>query len=169
MQIESKRKKRWIQLIVVVILLIVAFGLHRYLDKKPVSYGNREVEFADNVSFTNEKLKKFKEKFPEANVILACEEDVTDDGYKDLVVIYKQEKLTRMVVAIDYGDGKLQYSDPVPAPIEHQGIQFKNIDNEGPVEFIVSGEKKGAVGYAIYRMIEGQPSDLFGDGMEDCC
>ena len=37
------------------------------------------------------------------------------------------------------------------------------------MEFIVSGEKNGAAGYAIYRMIDGAPVDLFGDGMEDCC
>lgn len=49
------------------------------------------------------------------------------------------------------------------------GIQFKNIDEEAEMEFIVSGEKDGAAGYAIYRMIDGQPMDLFGDGMEDCC
>ena len=44
-----------------------------------------------------------------------------------------------------------------------------SIDKEGEIEIIITGEKKGAVGYAIYRMIDGQPVDLFGEGMEDCC
>ena len=91
-----------------------------------------------------------------------------NDGRKDLVVVYHTEDLTRMVVCQN-NEGGLVYSEPIPGPIENQQIQFKDIDKEGPIEFIVSGEKNGAVGYAIYRMIDGQPIDLFGEGMADCC
>ena len=99
---------------------------------------------------SNQILGKFKEQFPEASVVLACEEDVTDDGCKDLIVIYTEKELTRTVAVIDSGDGvNYNFSTPIPGPIENQKIQFKNIDKEGEIEIIVTGEKKGAVGYAI--------------------
>ena len=76
----------------------------------------------------------------------------------------------RTIVVTDKGDStNYDFSDPIAAPVENQKIQFKNIDKEGEIEIIITGEKKGAVGYAIYRMIDGQPVDLFGEGMEDCC
>ena len=115
-------------------------------------------------------MKAFEAHFPKAEVILACVEDGTDDGNKDLVVIYKEEGLTRTVTVIDSGDGvDYTFTAPIPGPIENQKIQFKNIDKEGEIEIIVTGEKNGAVGYAIYRIIDEEMVDLFGEGMEDCC
>lgn len=34
---------------------------------------------------------------------------------------------------------------------------------------MLTGEKDGEIGYAIYRMIDGALINLFGEGMEDCC
>lgn len=161
------------------VVLIAAFVIHDVLEnrqeQKQITEGEaqkaqRKVDYAENVDEDNAILKVFEKQFPDAAVILACEEDITNDGLKDLVVIYKMEDLTRTVIAADSGDGETyQFSEPVPAPVENQKIQFKNIDKEGEIEVIITGEKKGAVGYAIYRMIDGQPVDLFGEGMEDCC
>ena len=104
----------------------------------------------------NQILGKFKEQFPEASVGLACEEDVTDDGCKDLIVIYTEKELTRTVAVIDSGDGvNYNFTTPIPGPIENQKIQFKNIDKEGEIEIIVTGEKKGAVGYACLLYTSG--------------
>lgn len=63
---------------------------------------------------------------------------MTDDGIPDLLVIYKEGSLVRFVTAIGQDSGGYVYTDPIPAPIENQGIQFKNIDNEGEMEFIIS-------------------------------
>ena len=117
----------------------------------------------------NEALLAFKKEFPDREIYLACQEDVTDDGISDLLVIYKEGSLVRFVTALGQDGGGYVYTDPIPAPIENQGIQFKNIDHEGEMEFIISGEKNGQAGYAIYRIIDGQPKDLFGDGMDNCC
>lgn len=164
--------------ILVIVILAAAFLVHRALEqrqeqqitKKEAETTRRNVEYASMVDDDNKILEAFKAQFADAAVVLACEEDVTDDGKKDLVVIYKTEDLTRTVVAVDSGDGEnYNFSAPVPAPVENQKIQFKNIDKEGEIEIIITGEKKGAVGYAIYRMIDGEPVDLFGEGMEDCC
>lgn len=164
---------------IVAVVLVGAFLIHSVLEdkqnQKQITKGEaqesrRTVEYAESVEEDNRLLKAFTEKYEEASVVLACEEDVTDDGLKDLVVIYKAEGLTRTVVVMDSGDGEnFAFSTPIPAPIENQKIQFKNIDKEAEIEIIITGEKKGAVGYAIYRMIDGEPADLFGEGMEDCC
>lgn len=37
------------------------------------------------------------------------------------------------------------------------------------MEFLITGDKNGEVGYAVFRIIDGQITDLFGEGMEDCC
>lgn len=165
--------------IIAAAVLVAAFLVHSVLEnrqeqknitEKTVQKSQRAADYAEPVDDDHVLLKKFIQQFPDASVVLACEEDVTDDGVKDLVVIYKSGDLTRTVVVMDSGDGEtIDFSEPIPAPIENQKIQFKNIDKEGEIEIIITGEKKGAVGYAIYRIIDGEPVDLFGEGMEDCC
>lgn len=163
-------KKTIIGILAVILLCLAAFGASRFLkeQEKTANASRREVTFAPMVANDNAALVSFRKQFPERNVVLACEEDVTNDGLPDLLVIFTEGELTRFVTAIAGQDG-YTYTDPIPAPIENQGIQFKNIDKKDEIEFIISGEKKGAAGYAIYRIIDGQPKDLFGDGMDDCC
>ena len=180
--------------LIAVLVLLAAFAVHNALEGKEgekqitqteARKTKREVEYAKPVDDSNQILGKFKEQFPEASVVLACEEDVTDDGCKDLIVIYTEKELTRTVAVIDSGDGvNYNFTTPIPGPIENQKIQFKNIlfieglkdyvviqtpDQRIITKIIITGEKKGAVGYAIYRMIDGEMVDLFGEGMEDCC
>lgn len=172
----SRAKKYWIRAIIIVVLILLAFLVRNKLEEKEIKKQTEETEkkrdtdYATSVKKDNTILAVFTNKNPEAEVVLACEEDVTNDGNKDLVVIYRMDKLTRSVVLTDSGNHTdYAFTQPVPAPIENQKIQFKNIDKEGEIEIIITGEKKGAVGYAIYRMIDGELSDLFGEGMEDCC
>ena len=150
---------------------LLAFSASRYLQKQAEekNSGRRRLAFAPAVEKDNEALLAFKKEFPDREIYLACQEDVTDDGISDLLVIYKEGSLVRFVTAMGQDGGGYVYTDPIPAPFENQGIQFKNIDHEGEMEFIISGEKNGQAGYAIYRIIDGQPKDLFGDGMDNCC
>lgn len=169
--LPARRGKRLLLRIAAVVLICVAaFGASRFLKEREAAQnaGRREQVFAPMVPADDSALLRFQEQFPERRVALACGEDVTNDGHRDLLVIYTEGDLTRFVTAIADGDGYL-FTDPIPAPVENQGIQFKNIDKKDEMEFIISGEKKGAAGYAIYRIIDGQPKDLFGDGMNDCC
>ena len=168
----------WGKCISIALIVIVAFAVRYVLESQheqkitndEVQETKRETDYAKPVEEDNHILKVFQKKYPDAEVLLACEEDVTDDGNKDLVVICRIEGMTRTIVVIDSGDNEnYQFSTPIPGPVENQKIQFKNIDKEGEIEIIITGEKKGAVGYAIYRMIDGEPVDLFGEGMEDCC
>lgn len=160
----------------VVLIVVGGFFLNGMLEEKQQEkeeqqrLSQRNIVYAESVTEDNKILKAFLEHTPGAEVQIACEEDVTDDGCKDLVIIYKKDDLTRTVIVVDSGDGEnYEFTEPIPGPIENQKIQFKNIDKEGVIEFIITGEKNGAVGYAVYRMIDGIPTDLFGEGMDDCC
>ncbi len=123
----------------------------------------RALVYAENVPGDHQILKAFQDAHPEAEVLAACEEDLTDDGLKDLVVIYAtteddehvgsenmgKHKHIRLTVAIDSGDGvNYQFTDPIPAPVENQKIQFQNIDKKGEIEFVLQGQKENKVGYA---------------------
>lgn len=118
----------------------------------------------------NELLLYFEEVFPDNPVITCGYEDMNDDGRKDLLVIYREEKKKNgMLVVMDTEDG-YKLSDHTHAPIENQKIEFKDIDKTGPMEFIVSGSKDGKFGYAIFRLVDDfEVRNLFGEGMEDCC
>ena len=166
----------WAKVILAVIVVVIAFAARSVLenkheesqiDKQTAGKTIRETSYAEAVPEDDSILQVFKNTYPTAEVLLACREDVTDDGLDDLVVICKMEEGNRTIVVTD--STNYDFSDPIAAPVENQKIQFKNIDKEGEIEIIITGEKKGAVGYAIYRMIDGQPVDLFGEGMEDCC
>jgi hypothetical protein len=143
----------------------------------------RGLSYAENVPEDHPILGAFYEEYPEAEVLVACEEDLTDDGLKDLVVIFAtteddehvgsenlgRHKHIRLTVAVDSGDGKVyQFTDPIPAPVENQKIQFQNIDKKDEIEFVLQGQKDNKVGYGIFRVVEGETVNLFGEGMEDC-
>lgn len=143
----------------------------------------RELNYAETVSEDNKILQAFCEQFPMATMLVACEEDLTNDGKNDLVVIYntpeqdENSKSTalvngghiRLTVMIDLGDGEAyEHTEPIPAPVENQKIQFQNIDKADEMEFVLQGQKGAKVGYGIFRVIEGKAVNLFGEGMEEC-
>jgi len=139
----------------IIIVLTIAFAARQYLNVKEEARKNeptwmRDKEFAAMASEDNIALQYFREKYPERAVLLACEEDINDDKLVDLLIIYKENVDTRLVAVCNTGDGNWYISPEIPAPIENQTIRFKNIDNEAEMEFIVSGEKKGAVGYTVF-------------------
>ena len=199
---EKKEKiydKLWFRVLLIVGVLVIAFSIRQFLEKKyeqmskvengKVTYYDgegrvgRELNYAEAVSEEHPILQIFKEAFPDATVLLACEEDLTDDGYKDVVIIYntmvvdehsEHSTLTdkgyiRLTVAVNSGnDLDYDFTSPIPAPIENQKIQFQNFDKEGETEFVVQGQKGAKVGYGIYRVIDGEPVNLFAEGLEEC-
>ena len=145
--------------IFIIIFTIFLLGCERQVEKE------NEVLSKYN---ENKLLKVFKNEFPKRKVILCEAADLTNDNIEDLIVIFKEEKETRMVVLVDSGDD-VKYTNIVPAPIEDQSIKLKNIDNKDEMEFIVSGSKRGNIGYAIFRIENMKIVDLFGEGMDSCC
>ena len=95
--------------------------------------------------------------------------DINNDGLEDLIVIYQDTPTTNKMIAIWQEDGKVVISEPTPAPVENYRIEWRDIDDQDPIELIVSGSKGVNVGYAIYRWENHEFINLFGEGMEDCC
>ncbi len=114
-------------------------------------------------------LRHFEDSFPGLELIKIARCDLNADGLEDLIVMYRvSENKNMMRVILDLGEGFLATNE-VPAPIEDQVIQFKDIDRKPPMEFIVQGSKGIKSGFAVFRIENNQLVDLFGEGMEDCC
>lgn len=201
MYMKQRKKfyhKLWFKAVVVVVVVLIGFSVRTYLEKVykdsqreegTVQFFDdgtrvgRELDYAPKVEDDNKILQAFKAIYPDATVLVACEEDLTDDGLDDLVVIYNTQEAdeysetttlinggyVRMVVGIDSGDSEnYTFSDPVPAPVENQKIKFQNVDKEAEMEFILQGQKGSKVGYGIYRVIDGALVNLFAEGLQEC-
>ena len=113
--------------------------------------------------------KWFEASRPQTVVLRTAAGDVNADGREDLIVIYPiGPEVNRMVVVLDLPGGPRQTNE-VPAPVANQQIQFRDIDDKPPLEFIVRGSKGTQVGMAVFRVTEGTLEDLFGSNMADCC
>jgi len=114
-------------------------------------------------------LRHFEDSFPGLEPIKIARCDLNADGREDLIVMYRvSEEKNMMRVILDLVEGFLATNE-VPAPIEDQVIQFKDIDRKPPMEFIVQGSKGIKSGFAVFRIENNQLVDLFVEGMEDCC
>lgn len=115
-------------------------------------------------------LTGFLEKNP-VRAVACVEVDLTADGVAEVIVIHtsqaEQGKMTLRVL-LHTQAGWISSND-LPAPVENQRITLKDIDNKPPLEFVVMGSKGIRSGFAIYRMVNGVLTDLFDDGMDDCC
>lgn len=155
--------------LVMVIIIGLAF-LRQYLQKKEDEAQSKDgVAYAEMVRDNDPLLVEFRQRHPDRTVLLACSEDITNDGKKDLVVISQLNDANETIALIDDGNGGITETEPVPAPKENQHIRFMNIDKLGAIEILITGEKNGQVGYAVYRIMDDRMVDLYGDGMEDCC
>lgn len=153
-----KRKK--LLIIVGVVIVLVGIGVYSAEKKKEIK----------DLPKVNEKyLDYFKKNTKYEKIITYTEEDINNDNEKDLLVVYKKNnRYNEMVGIISDGD-KVYMTKPILAPQEDVVIEFKNIDNKGQMELILSGSKNGNVGYAIYRLEKDKLIDLFGEGMNSCC
>lgn len=152
-------KKIIVLIFSMVLLLIIGTGC----GKSEMKIDKESLESLKEDKLFNLFTDKYKECIP-----ITCKKgDVTNDGLEDLIIIYKSGENIRMRVLID---GKeVIFTEEVPAPIENQTIEFKDIDNKNEVEFIVKGSKRSNIGYAIYRIENNEIKDLFGEGMNECC
>lgn len=160
-------KKIGVVFIVIVSVIVLSY-LRKYLNTQTKKYLRNAETFAKPVDDDNYLLKEFKNRFNDRKVILACEEDINGDDKKDLVVISKLNDDIQTIAMLDRGEF-FEITEPIPAPKENQYIKFFNMDNDEFVKILITGEKKGQVGYAIYKYEDGRLIDIFGEGMEDCC
>ncbi|MCI8478591.1 MAG: hypothetical protein HFE97_09670 [Oscillospiraceae bacterium] len=165
----------WLKLILVLAVVVGVFFLRQYVyaaEEAQRANPNNGIVYATPVADDHPTLVYFNEQVPGREILFAFEEDLTDDGLNELVVLYHNPEEGRknwMVALINRGDGTYDITSPTPAPIENQLLRFFEMDKAPPLEFVLTGEKDGEVGYAIYRIIDGELINLFGENMEDCC
>lgn len=112
---------------------------------------------------------RFLKAYPGKQALLSLPGDCNDDGREDLVIVYRDSASENKLVAV-YSQGyDYLITEPIPAPVEHCRLEWKNIDERPPVELLVSGQKGIYIGYAVFRLVDGRWVSLFGDGMENCC
>ena len=172
--------KKIIKLLICIVLavaLLAALAYVRdYLEEKDQMQEMQEMqnrngrEYAPAVEQVHPMYQKYVELHPEKEILMACVGDLTDDGVDELVVIYRADKsgACETVVLVNE-NGSFYETTPTPAPREYQKMRFFNMDKKDVLELLITGSKDGEVGYAIYRIIDRELINFFGEGMEDCC
>ncbi|MDO5096382.1 MAG: Cys-Cys-COOH (seleno)protein SaoC [Peptostreptococcaceae bacterium] len=151
---------------IIAVFVIFVVGFQLYSRNKSIQENN---DFGEK---DHPYLIHFLETNKNYDLLMAKSEDVNDDGKKDLLVIYhpQEEEKNYAVVLLNKDNTQYQATEKFLAPRENVDIQFKNIDEKEPIEFIISGSKDGNYGYAIYRMqADMTVRDLFSEDMDNCC
>lgn len=131
---------------------------------------NNNIE-VNNIEIKNEELYRvYKNKYKDKEVLTFLEGDFSGDDILDLVMIYKESDFENKLIGI-YKNNKdeILITNPIPAPIEHYLLNFYDIDKKTPQEILVSGQKGVNIGFAVYRLENGEFISLFENGMEKCC
>lgn len=127
----------------------------------------------DKSSYSIENMELYKEylnKYKDKEILIFLEGDFSGDNISDLIIIYKESSNSNKLIGIYKNKiGKILMTNPIPAPIENYIIKFYNIDEREPQEFLVSGQKGVNIGFAIYRLENGEFISLFENGMQGCC
>ena len=174
---EKAAKKKlplWAKAAVVVVIVLVALValvmLRTNLQEQSDQADVENETWATPVSDDNKALQEFKKNHEGEEICLACEEDITGDGLKDLLVITRDSQNAYTTPMIADSENSWHELDRVPAPFEKQKIKFIDFDKDGVNNALISGERNTKIGYAIYRITnENKFIDVFGEGMEDCC
>ncbi|WP_300408941.1 Cys-Cys-COOH (seleno)protein SaoC [Lagierella sp.] len=146
-------------LLIIIVLLVGYLGYRNNLKFKEEDFG---------VERDNYLLLAFQNKFPDKEVIKCQLGDLTGNDIDDLVVIFKENEDAKHLLVVKDEDGKINFTEDVSAPYENQRIEIKDINNEPPNEFIVSGSKRGQYGYGIFRIEDNHLHNLFSEGMTAC-
>lgn len=149
-------------LIILLLIIVFIFGINTYRKEKQ----KQEVKLPD---VNKEYLDYFKKNVKYEKILTYTQQDINDDKVDDLLVVYKKGENHNEMVGVISDKENIYMTAPIRAPIDDISIEFKNIDDKGEMELILSGSKNGNVGYAIYRLENKKLIDLFGEGMNSCC
>lgn len=168
------QKVKRLLIIPMILLLIVGLAFLRdYLQEKDEAAETQSRNGRQYAPFVDEDdpmYQRYLAEHPEKEILLACVGDLTDDGVNELVVLYRADSTGACETVVLVNENGTYYeTSPTPAPREYQKMRFFNMDKKDEQELLVTGSKDGEVGYAIYRIIDGELINFFGEGMEDCC
>ena len=160
-----------VAIVVIVALALVGLtALRQGLQEQSDVQDAQSDTWATPVSDDNKALQEFKKNHPGEEICLACEEDITGDGLKDLLVITRDEENAYTTPMIADSENSWHELERVRAPYENQKMRFLDFDKDGIMNPLISGERNSKIGYAVYRITkDGKFIDVFGEGMEDCC
>lgn len=132
---------------------------------------NDNTEYMKNAEGINNKelYKEYVKKYSDNELLTFLEGDFNGDNIDDLIIIYKESEYSNKLIGIYKDSNKILMTTPIPAPIENYIIKFYNIDEKVPNEILVSGKKGANIGFAVYRLENGELISLFENGMEKCC
>ena len=130
----------------------------------------QDIKSAEGIN-NNELYKSYMKEYSEKELLTFLLFYFSGDDKDDLIIIYRESKYSNKLIGIykDYNSGKILMTSPIPAPIESYTMKFYNIDEKVPNEILVSGKKGAHIGFAVYRLENGEFISLFENGMEDCC
>jgi hypothetical protein len=148
--------------------IIVLLAASSCSSNNEASHGDQK-DYSLSAEQNNVLMQHFIKHHPKSTILKYAQADLDNDTQEDLIIIYRLSTDKNMLCIIHHREDALLETNSVPAPVSDQMIQFRNIDEKPPLEFIVQGRKGAKVGYAIFRLEDGTLSDLFGEGMEDCC
>lgn len=151
-----------------ILMVIITSAVNGCMDNKTALPGDQK-DFTPEVLTQNKLMQRFAANHPGLAVLKYARADLDDDGKEDLIVIYRLSPEQNQMCVMHYRGPEVIETNSVPAPVSDQMIQFRNIDEKPPLEFILQGRKGAKVGYAIFRIEKNLLTDLFGEGMEDCC
>jgi hypothetical protein len=149
-------------------MVIVAWAVCGCTDKETAPPGDQK-DFTPEILIQNGLMQQFAANHPGLAVLKYAQADLDNDGKEDLIVIYRVAVEKNQMCVLRHRGPDVIETNSVPAPVSDQMIQFRNIDEKPPLEFILQGRKGAKVGYAIFRIENDLLTDLFGEGMEDCC
>lgn len=147
-------------------LLFIILGIFIVCCKYNNKNNKENLDGIKNIELYKEYMNKYNDK----EILTFLEGDFSGDNISDLIIIYRESNNSNKLIGI-YTDekGKILITNPIPVPIENYIIKFYNIDEIEPCEFLVSGQKGANIGFAVYRLENGEFISLFESGMERCC
>jgi hypothetical protein len=110
----------------------------------------------------------WQQKFPQYQLVKWAPGFLSGDDQEDAVIIYRTGTRCYMVAVINPSGG-FQVTEPVVAPVSDQQITIGDVEDKNTNEIIVSGEKNGTYGYAIFALDKNQLIKLYDGGMDQCC
>ena len=181
-------RRRFFQLSAIVLVLALSFFLSRFLQRIDAEAETESIAalatnsglgssggtraYDNPISDEHPALAWFEQTYENKAPFLAFAGDLTGNGLEDIIILYHEggvRDICWMTVAEQKTAGIYSALESVRAPVENQRIRVFDMDCEPPQEYMISGEKEGKLGFAIYRIIEGELVNLFGDGMDECC
>ena len=80
------RKSLIFKALLAIVLIVALAGVRQYLQVKDQEIeAEGKMPYAEMVRDNHPLLKEFRSRYPELTVLLACAEDITNDGVEDLV------------------------------------------------------------------------------------